>query len=286
LHGRILVVEDNAVNQRVAMTMLKQLGCTVDTATNGRQALEALSHTPYDLVFMDCLMPEMDGFAATRAIREREAHSATGESLHQTHPAPLPIIALTANAIEGDRERCLAAGMNDYLSKPFNRGQLQEILTRWLPRFCADRTPSEGASNAPRTAAAAVPEAVSTPSIDYAVWADLRALADETDLYREVLQIYLDDTPPQLVALRAAITDDDAHTIQRLAHSLKSSSTNVGAMLLAELCHELELMGRLSSTVNAAALLRRIEDEYKVVTGVLRTELRHYTGTPSSQHAA
>ena len=124
--GRILLVEDNSVNQEVARTMLEQFGCSVEVAGNGCEALEATDRTRYDLILMDCQMPEMDGFEATRRIRAREA-AAPGTPR-------LTIVALTAHVLESDRQSCLAAGMDDYLSKPFTRLQLERLLARWLPR--------------------------------------------------------------------------------------------------------------------------------------------------------
>ncbi len=127
-NAAVLLVEDNPVNQDVAVEMLEALGCQVDTAAHGLEALATLQQTAYDLILMDCQMPEMDGFAATRAIRERESQSAAGETAHRT-----PIIALTANAFEQDREQCLAAGMDDYLSKPYAMEQMCAVLEPWLP---------------------------------------------------------------------------------------------------------------------------------------------------------
>jgi CheY-like chemotaxis protein len=128
-------VEDNFVNQEVAVGMLEGLGYRVDTADNGRAGLEAIIRKRYALVLMDCQMPEMDGYAATRAVRAREA------ALSDTLPR-LPIIALTANTMVGDREKCLAAGMDDYLGKPYSQEQLHELLQRWLP---ADQCLSDAA---------------------------------------------------------------------------------------------------------------------------------------------
>ena len=121
--ANILLVEDNMINQDVARFMLEQAGCGVDLAMNGKEALEMVDNKHYDLVLMDCHMPEMDGFEATRLIRGKEIHNHT-----QT-----PIVALTANVLDGIRERCLGAGMNDLLTKPFNRGQLHAILHTWTP---------------------------------------------------------------------------------------------------------------------------------------------------------
>jgi CheY-like chemotaxis protein len=121
------LVEDNSVNQEVARAMLEQFGCSVEVAGNGFEAFEATGRTRYDLVLMDCRMPEMDGFEATRRIRARETASTT------TRTPRLPIVALTAHVLESDRQSCLAAGMDDYLSKPFTRLQLERMLTRWLP---------------------------------------------------------------------------------------------------------------------------------------------------------
>lgn len=126
--GRILVVEDSSVNREVARALLEQFGCSVEIAQNGHAALDATSLTPYDLVLMDCQMPEMDGFEATRRIRAREAEA-------RPRTPRLTIIALTVNVLESDRRSCLAAGMDAYLSTPFTRRQLERLLARWLPHL-------------------------------------------------------------------------------------------------------------------------------------------------------
>ena len=126
LRGRILVAEDNEVNQTVATMMLSDVGCDADVAANGQEAVEMSSANHYDLILMDCQMPELDGYEATRAIRQHE-RSGSGA-------ARIPIVALTAHAMTGDREKCLAAGMDGHLGKPFTKHQLEEILKRWLPK--------------------------------------------------------------------------------------------------------------------------------------------------------
>jgi CheY-like chemotaxis protein len=121
IHARVLVVEDNVINQKVVVRLLEKLGCRIDVAANGQEAVSMLTQLAYALVFMDCQMPEMDGFAATAVIRQREARS--GQHI--------PIIAMTANAMQGDRERCLAAGMDDYVSKPVKYDELVAMLRKW-----------------------------------------------------------------------------------------------------------------------------------------------------------
>jgi CheY-like chemotaxis protein len=135
-NARVLLVEDNPVNQEVIRAILESTGCQVEVTTDGHGALERLSRASYDVIFMDCQMPELDGFATTRLIRDREADSASASFTPQplaASPAHIPIVALTAYAMKGDREACLAAGMDDYLSKPFSQEQLCAILKRWVP---------------------------------------------------------------------------------------------------------------------------------------------------------
>jgi two-component system, sensor histidine kinase and response regulator len=269
LYGYVLLAEDNPVNQEVALNMLEGLGCRVDTVANGREAVEALTHTPYDVVFMDCQMPEMDGFAATKAIRRHETAAA------QVHT---PIIALTAHALQSDREQCLAAGMDDYLSKPFTQGQLHAILARWLPQHSGSQ-PAQGppaSPGAPADGPAPGQAVYRSASLDAKTLDRLRVLQRQgkPDVLVKVIQLYLSSAPQLLDSLRAAVIHGDATAMKRAAHSFKSSSGNVGALTLAALCKELEVMGGANHTAGAAAVLPAIEAEYEAVQEALQAEVQ------------
>lgn len=265
--GYVLLAEDNAINQEVAVGMLEQLGYRVDTVVNGREAVAARVRTAYDLVLMDCEMPDMDGFAATQAIRDYE---------HSTVVSRVPIIALTAHVLEGSREQCLTAGMDDYLSKPFSLEQLYMLLARWIPHLSEHALP-------PVTALASAPLAAEAPPppvlpaalpLDITVLNSLRALQhrDNTDLLGRLIQLYMRNTPPLLETLRQAVTRGDAPTVHKAAHSLKSSSGNLGALTLSTLCRELETMGRTHCLASAPAVLARLEAEYSAVCAALLVE--------------
>ncbi|HLA75762.1 MAG TPA: response regulator, partial [Gammaproteobacteria bacterium] len=255
----ILVAEDNPVNSKLALLQLKKLGLKAEAVANGREAVLASQAANYSLILMDCNMPEMDGYQATKSIRASER--LTGKSI--------PIIAMTANAMGDDRARCLACGMNDYLSKPVSIEQLKVVLGRWLPH-------SEG----PAPAAYAPVRAASSPStvtplnlssIDHQVLEGLHGLQIEgtPDVVGELIDIYLADTPLLLQSLHEAIPQGDAQALRRTAHSLKSVSANLGAKRLAALCKELEDMGRSNDLLNAAARLPQVMDEYAAVKQAL-----------------
>ena len=249
--ARVLLAEDNPVNQEVARSMLEGLGCQVDVAGDGREVLSALSRLSYDIVLMDCQMPNMDGFEATREIRQRQQ---VGDK-HGT------IIALTANAMEGDRERCLAAGMDDYLSKPLRADELQAILMRWLPDH-THRTTQAQLADISLKKTEALPQqesAINPKALD-----NILVLAQQgpDDLLKRVLGLYLQSASELLAQLRDAIQRQDATAMGRAAHSLKSSSANVGAEDLATLCKELEVLGRANTLAGATDKLTLIEAEY------------------------
>jgi signal transduction histidine kinase/CheY-like chemotaxis protein/HPt (histidine-containing phosphotransfer) domain-containing protein len=290
LSARVLLAEDNIVNQEVAVAMLENLGCSVDVVAHGQAARAAVARAAYDVVLMDCQMPEMDGFEATRLIRERETSttavlspqssvlSSHGSAIRDPQSASprLPIIALTANAVEGDRERCLAAGMDDYLSKPFTQIQLGTVLKRWLSQ------PSEltkATSSPVDTEQASKPLASSPSSPDDIL--DPKPLADILDLQRRkapnllntLFLRYREESAQLLHKLRTAIDQGNADGVHRAAHSLKSSSATLGARSLAALCEDLETKGRTEQLANAGPMLAHIEALHALVLTALTIKI-------------
>jgi CheY-like chemotaxis protein len=234
----VLVVEDQAVNRQLAVAMLQAFGCRVEVAHDGRSGAVAALGGAYDLVLMDCQMPEMDGFEATQAIRRHEA--ATGARR-------LPIAAVTANAVIGDRERCFSAGMDDYLSKPFTRAQLGELLLRWLPQAIA---PDAGPLPAATTPVVAREEASQShqeaPQASAINWATLDAIHDMggSELLHDMVALFASDSPPLLTALCTALETGNSAAVARAAHALKSISLNLGAVELGEICRHIEAQAR------------------------------------------
>jgi CheY-like chemotaxis protein/HPt (histidine-containing phosphotransfer) domain-containing protein len=237
-HLRILVAEDNITNQKVALGLLRRLGCrNVDAVANGSEVLEALATVPYDVVLMDCQMPEMDGYEATTRIRRREAAS--------KHTI---VIAMTAHAMAGEREKCLRAGMDDYLSKPVKLEELARVLKRWAATLPGPRAPSTNDSGHGQ-AALLNPE----------VLAELRSYQD--GLLGELIDSYLLDLTDYLSAMRVAIDARDYTQLAKITHTLRGSSGSIGATEMAKLCAELERMARNASPEGADALMARIEAE-------------------------
>ena len=242
--ARILLVEDNPVNREVALGMLENLGCTVVVAENGWLAIEAMNEPDFDAILMDCQMPVMDGFTATGEIRRREA----------AHGAQrLPIIALTANAMEGDRERCLRAGMDDFLSKPFSQRQLLSHLSRWLrPERIAHRA-----------AAAADPadSAQQSPVIDRGVLRNIAALP-RANLLATMIDLYMAHSPALLAAIESAAHNANSDELYQAVHALKSSTANLGGARLAGVARDCETLARQGQMADALQLLPRLRKEY------------------------
>jgi CheY-like chemotaxis protein len=309
--AKVLVAEDNAVNQEVARLMLEDLGCTVEVVHNGVEAIEASTHSNYDLIFMDCQMPDMDGFAATRAIRAREdSHRSMVRSQQSEHAGPaspsspttndqsplthrhVPIIALTAHAIQGDREHCLASGMDDYLTKPFTRHQLAEVVRRWRrPQIMTGSArPEHGNSAVRETVIQAVPPPSAEPAshvdeevsvaqeeaaIDQKVWKDILALQrpGRPDVLVSMLSMFLADSDQIVEQLRAAVQGNTADRLFSLAHGFKSRCGVLGAIKLAALSKDLEQCGRTKQLSETATIFSCFEREYQAVKASFRIEI-------------
>jgi PAS domain S-box-containing protein len=249
---RVLVVDDNSVNQKVAARMLTKLGCRVTVAANGREAIDMVQRLPHSIVFMDCMMPEVDGYEATAAIR------ALAGPVART-----PIIAMTANAMQGDRARCLAAGMDDYLSKPVQLEQLRSALLRWTATAPATVAPTD---LAPPTS----PVARRAPPVDPAVLESFRQLqeADAPDVVVEFIDLFLDDLPDRRAAISRACAAGVAEALRSAAHALKGSAAYIGAHGLAERCKAVEAAARSGEMTTAARETVRMEQE--------ATSVQHY----------
>lgn len=239
VRGWVLVAEDTMINQRVAVLLLKKLGYHADVVANGREAVAALANGSYDLLLMDCEMPEVDGFDATRAIRAGQASGGRR----------LPIIALTANASPRDRQRCMEAGMDDCLTKPVTVEALRTLLDRWIGRPAtetSDPEPKEFVHEA---------ELLDPQAID-----NLLALQEEgaPDVLDELFRLFLTETPRKLRALGNAIETRDASSLERAAHSLKSSAAMLGARTMARLSGKLEALGEARTPELGARVLTEL----------------------------
>ncbi|MDE2370862.1 MAG: response regulator [Burkholderiales bacterium] len=267
LQARVLLAEDNSVNRIVAGNMLQALGCSWDIVGNGREAFEAVRRGGYDLVLMDCQMPEMDGYEATRAIRDWESR--------QARAARVPIVALTANALVGDAAACLAAGMDDHLAKPYTGRQLGTTMARWLSaeRVRLRERPSTKRPATPPSAPAPAGEADAL--IDTDALARIRMLdgGGGVSVLAQVIEIFLSELPGHRERLRAELGDGRVAALAEVAHGLKSASFNVGATPLGELCRRLESMCRAGRGDGAAEIVDAIERLCEPVEQRLREEL-------------
>ncbi|MBV8951495.1 MAG: response regulator [Actinobacteria bacterium] len=252
--GVILLVEDNTMNQLVATRMLAKLGYRCDVANNGQEALAAIIAGAYDAVLMDCQMPVMDGYEATRQLRSRE--HASGHRL--------PVIAMTAAAMQGDREACLEAGMDDYITKPIRVETIGEALDRWITTKVSEPEESPGIETARATDTVIDPER-------FAVLRDLDA--GDGDLLTMLVDEYLNDATRLLASLRAAVAEGDPETIARAAHTLKGASANLGAAHLAELCARLEALGRAGALGTAPRLVDDADTAFAHVRAALAVEV-------------
>ena len=228
--------------------MLENLGCATEAAENGWLAIEAMTATTYDAVLMDCQMPIMDGLTAAGEIRRRE---------HTSGAARVPIIALTANAMEGERERCLAAGMDDFLSKPFTQRQLATLLRRWLALRALPESERRDLSR--------------VPLIDSGVLRNIAALAKPT-LLNSMIDLYLQHSPGLIGAIETAAANMQADALTQAVHTLKSSTSNLGGTRLAMVAKECENLVRGGGITQVAPVVAKIRREYLDFCGALARE--------------
>jgi CheY-like chemotaxis protein len=244
---RVLLAEDNVVNQRVAHLMLEKLGQGADVVSNGLEAVEAAMRLPYDIILMDMQMPEMDGLEATRRIRQAESM--------QRQPR---IVAMTANVLQGDRERCLSAGMDDYISKPVKLEELARVLEQ---------------SKLRQTAKADVTEVQETTQTEYVCY-DQGAVKELVSAVGQeamvgIINTMIKDAPRLLSGLQKALANSDATELRQWAHQLKSNAMTVGAVALAQLLQELETIGASGSVSAAASKAVRAQADYRKLMSVL-----------------
>ena len=270
------MVEDNPTNQKLIVAMLNKFGCHVDVALNGKEALDAAMQRAYDVIFMDCQMPVMDGYEATAAIRQQEA--VDGSKTKQI------IIALTANALLGEKGKCLAAGMDDYMSKPFTMAQLLSMLNKWtddkipLPEDWARKQKKaiaghDGKKN--QNEPQAEDESKNNTPIDLSVIRNFEKLQidGEASMVESIVDAYLNGSQTMVAELRAMLAANDIDAIQQIAHSLKSSSANVGAMHLSSMSKELEMKCKNKNFGRIEDLVESIESEYPRVKEALLMEV-------------
>jgi len=255
--GQVLLVEDNPVNLGVVQKALSKLGLKCETAHDGKEALARFNQQRFDLIFMDCQMPEMDGYEATRQIRLQEAAEGS---------VPTAVIAMTANAMAGDREKCFMAGMDDYLAKPVGLKQLHECVAGWLA------TTSRLPQQAELQAAVAVKQVQEKmPVLDQKVLRELKEIMD--DDYLSLLRTYLRNAPQLLAQARAAIDQNNVEAMVLPVHSLKSSSANVGAMNLSELARDAEQQARAGDLAAATAVFRAVESAFSEAEAALQAQV-------------
>ena len=263
--GRLLLAEDNLINQKVAVAMLSGAGYHVDAVTNGADAVSAVASQTYDAILMDCQMPELDGYEATAAIRTQEA---SGDRV--------PIIAMTAGARREDRERCMDAGMDGYLAKPINMDKLLTLVDNSM-RIGTNRTPPRSSSS----------YSDAEPTIDPTFLDELRVLgeASKQDLLGDLVSQFVADTDVLLVEIRGAFEMKDALAVARIAHNIKGSAGQLGARRLTSSCGQLESSASEGRLAEGRSELQQMEDDYLAVRSALTHESALTGPDPGYRHA-
>jgi CheY-like chemotaxis protein/HPt (histidine-containing phosphotransfer) domain-containing protein len=277
-----LLVDDNAVNQKVAVRMIRSLGHEADIARNGVEAVEASGKACYDVALMDVQMPVMDGLEATRQIRAREQR----EKQSGARARHLYVVAMTANAMAEDRDECLNAGMDDYVPKPVRRGDLEEALKRYLSRVQEFEPPAQVEATPvveaplqqePAPAAPAAPDAPDAPPVESEPPVDMERLLEfaggDAAGLRDLAQLYLQQTAEQIERIKSAIESGSADSVRRLAHTCVGSSATCGMNTIVTPLRELERLGQQQQLAGADALLRQIQREYQRIKDRLKPHI-------------
>jgi CheY-like chemotaxis protein len=249
---RILVAEDNAVNQKVALRMLEKMGYSADVANNGSEAVASASRIPYDIVFMDSQMPEMNGFEATARIR-----SVDGVERHTI------IVAMTANALQGDREKCLAAGMDDYISKPIRKDDLADAIDRWSLAKEARKAPFQEANK-------------TDPLLDESVLQRLGELVDDDDPYllEQLLSMFVNETPKRLELIRRSLRVRDPHGLCEMAHLIKGTCMQLGLPAMASICQNLQDRAESLALGDCNQIFAQLEQTFHETKQLLESKYR------------
>jgi CheY-like chemotaxis protein/HPt (histidine-containing phosphotransfer) domain-containing protein len=282
---RVLLCDDNLINQKVALRLLQQMGYKSDVANNGLEGLQAIERQPYDLIFMDVQMPEMDGLEATRQIRERQKQPGASGNFKSV----VAIVAMTANAMQGDREKCLAAGMDDYLAKPVRPEDIRQIIERWGPKTqvveAANGGPTETLPPVETLAAAGSPATVrpQTPPVDMERLLDF-ANGDSENL-RELIELYLQQTAKQITQLTIAVENRSAEEVKRIAHSCAGASSTCGMVNISPMLRELERQGYEGLQPNAAQLTADVGREFDRIQKFLTDYMKMTTTATPPQLA-
>jgi len=250
---KILLCDDNTINQKVAARILAQLGYKPDVANNGREGLEAIDKKPYDLVFMDVMMPEMDGLTATRAIRDRQKNPAANPNF----AGRILVVAMTAHAQQSDKENCLASGMDDYLAKPIRPADVRGIIEKWA----APATPAAEAKSTPMAKIETPAAPAEEPPVDMSRMNDLTG--GDPAMLNELVEMFYKQTSQQMKQIEDAVRAGDATQVRHVAHSCKGASATLGMTQLSKLMLALEKMGVEGQLTNAPKFCEDAALEYK-----------------------
>jgi signal transduction histidine kinase/two-component SAPR family response regulator/HPt (histidine-containing phosphotransfer) domain-containing protein len=260
---RILLVDDNAINQKVAARILHQIGYHPDLADNGRGAIAAIDQRPYDLVFMDLMMPEMDGLEAAQTIRARQKNAVA----HPNYNSRIIIIAMTAHAMQSDRDNCLAAGMDDYLSKPIRPSDIRGIIEKWGQPIMKEETKPGETKPAP---VAKIETSAAEPPVEMERLNDLTD--GNADSFRELVEMYHKQTTQQLAQLEAAVLANKTDDVRRVAHSCAGASATLGMMRFAGMMRALEKEGASGKLTDATRICEDAAREFKAIKDFLAAQ--------------